>query len=377
MLRVRNDELRLDRRPVQAEPSFASGMASGPSRASRLIAMAGVGLALGAGGAILAVSMVQAGDDAGVRAFHQQEAANRRATSQYASAPAATAYAPSRYSLSLPLFQTRGDGRIAHPPIGLNPFQPRDAGAAKVHRAKPANRKPTTSLVASSSARSICVRLCDGFHAPIGLIHSNSDMKAHEVLCRAMNPGVPVQVFKVAAGAGSRSTMRRRSRASVTAACLSPSGTRRRPTPACRPAIVQEGERRVSLLRDFTLRAGDSVVLNGKVKTFIGSSRWPYSASDFRDFRMTTELTKGQRKEIDERGPGSREGKPKRARCVGRCCYARRACGLTVSPPTRVPLRGSLGPVARGRSGSFRSRRKPLIGARRRCRLALRNLEFS
>ncbi len=347
MLRVRNDELRLDRRPVQAEPGFASSMAAGPSRASRLVAMAGVGLALGAGGAILAVSMVQAGDDAGVRAFHQQEAANRRATSQYASAPAATAYAPSRYSLSLPpLFQTRGDGRIAHPPIGLNPFQPRDAGAAKVHRAKPANRKPTTTLVASSSARSICVRLCDGFHAPIGLIHSNSDMKAHEVLCRAMNPGVPVQVFKVAAGAESiddAQTLEGKRYSSLPVAF----GHEKATDAACRPAIVQEGERRVSLLRDFTLRAGDSVVLNGKVKTFVGSSHWPYSAADFRDFRMTSELSKSQRQEIDDRtGQSRREAE---ARTLRRKMLLREASLQDDAVATdALPLRGSLGPVAKG-----------------------------
>ena len=45
--------------------------------------------------------------------------------------------------------------------------------------------------------------------------------------------------------------------------------------PACRPAIVQAGERRVSLLRDITLRPGDSVVLDGKVSTFSGSTSWP------------------------------------------------------------------------------------------------------
>lgn len=44
-------------------------------------------------------------------------------------------------------------------------------------------------------------------------------------------------------------------------------------------AVAADGERRVSLLRDFTLRPGDSVVLDGKVTTFEGSSAWPYNSS--------------------------------------------------------------------------------------------------
>lgn len=71
-------------------------------------------------------------------------------------------------------------------------------------------------------------------------------------------------------------------------------------------AVPADGERRVSLLRDGP---GDSVVLDGKVTTFEGSSNWPYNPRNFRDFRSSSELTTNQRRMIDDAaGISSREG---------------------------------------------------------------------
>jgi len=270
--------------------------------------MAALGLSLGAGGAIFTVSLVQAEDDAGIRAFQQQEAANRRAAraaqqGAYTSS-AATAYAPSRGGWQLPILQMQSDGRIAHPPIDLNPFRQRRL-AAKTAGEQPAKRHQAAARLdtvsgAADVARTICVRLCDGFQAPIGYLRNGSDMKGHEVLCQAMNPGVPVKVFRVAAGADTIDDARSADGKRYSALPMAYS-YQKSADPACRPAIVQAGERRVSLLRDFTLRPGDSVVLDGKVRTFAGGSNWPYSARDFRDFRSAAELTKSQRKQIDDR----------------------------------------------------------------------------
>lgn len=267
--------------------------------------MAGVGLALGAGGTILTVSLVQAEDDAGIRAFHRQEAANRaeriQARAAYASVPV-SAYAPARQTWSLPFFQqARPDGRLAPPPVELNPFKPVQAARKQAHHKQklPAMRYDTVSGAADVT-RTICVRLCDGFHAPIGHLRSQSDLRAHEALCQAINPGVPVKVFKVAAGA-----------ATIDAAVASDGQTyralpmayayERGADPACRPAIATENDRRVSLLRDFTLRPGDSIVLDGRVRTFNGSGKWPYTSANFRDFRGSPELTASDRRKIDQK----------------------------------------------------------------------------
>ncbi|WP_186421194.1 DUF2865 domain-containing protein [Bosea sp. CS1GBMeth4] len=306
MLRVRNvDCLRSD--PVPPTGSSSSTKVNPDSRGRngglRLAAMAGLGLALGAASTIATISLVQAEDDAGIRAFHREEAARQaqRAPVRAVQASASpTAYAPAHRGWALPFFQARPDGRLAQPPVELNPFRQRAASPKQAqHRPKlPALRHDTVSG-AAETARTICVRLCDGFHAPLGHLRSQGDLRAHEALCQAANPGVPVKVFKVAAGA-----------ATIDEA-VAPDGRtyrslpmayayERGADPACRPAIVAAGERRVSLLRDFTLRPGDSVVLDGRVRTFTGG-KWPYTAADFRDFRGSPELTAGNRRQIDEK----------------------------------------------------------------------------
>jgi hypothetical protein len=306
MLRVREDKPLAsagDKAPFSTEaPAPRSSRASRPAR---LAALTAVGLALGAGGAITTVSLVQAGDDAGVREFLLQEGANRRARQApqqgYYTSSQPVAYAPAR-TWQIPLFRTRDDGRIAHPAVELNPFKPRDAFAKprKPVKAKVAAVNLDTVSGAADVARTICVRLCDGFQAPLGYLRANSDMKSHEALCQAMNPGIPVKVFRVSPGADhiddAQAADGKRYGALPVAYSYQNSAD-----PACRPAIVKAGERRVSLLRDFTLRPGDSVVLDGKVRTFAGSAQYPYSPRDFRDFRSSAELSKGQRQQIDER----------------------------------------------------------------------------
>jgi hypothetical protein len=338
----------------------APGLKAG--RPVRLAALTALGLSLGAGGAILTVSLVQAGDDAGMRAFQLEEAASRRA----ARAPrdgvySASAYAPARNTWTMPLFSTIPDGRIAHPPVVLNPFRPTEA-APRRHRAErqaasglPArtgmSKSGTSKAAAPKSvttkvARTICVRLCDGFHAPLGELHAQSDLKAHEALCRAMNPGIPVKVFRVRAGAdtidGAVATDGR-TYGSLPVAY----GHEKSADPACRPPIVAAGERRVSLLRDITLRPGDSVVLDGKVKTFTGSSRWPYSPRDFVDFRTAGELSASQRRSIDQRVGVSRDEAQLQA--LRRRMRTREAALHDDNLMSdAVVLRGSIDPQARG-----------------------------
>ena len=313
MLRVREVPARVQARCGEARPaaSITTSPSSGTAaRRSRMLAMGLAGLALGMGGVVLTASMVQAEDDADIRAFLRAEAARYAAQQQpaqpraaYASTPP-VAYAPARQGWRIPLLQTGANGLIAHPPVDLNPFRRREKPAAAARsgsgKALAAAQIHRSEIAPAQGARTICVRLCDGYHAPIGHLRASADLKAHEALCQAMNPGLPVKVFTVAAGAetidDARAADGRTYRALPTAYSYQASGDK-----ACRPAIVQAGERRVSLLRDITLRPGDSVVLDGKVSTFTGGTSWPYSRRDFRDFRSASELTKGQRREIDER----------------------------------------------------------------------------
>ncbi|ODT48655.1 MAG: hypothetical protein ABS59_11750 [Methylobacterium sp. SCN 67-24] len=345
VFRVRNiDSIAPKAAIALASTPAAAGRVGSGRKLMRLAAMTGFGLALGAGGMVLTVTLVQAEDDAGIRAFHRQEAAARQA--RYQAAPravyaSARAYAPERNLWTLPLWQARPDGVIAHPKVELNPFKRREAAPKRAAARQPAIRFDTVSGAADMT-RTICVRLCDGFHAPIGYLRSQGDLKAHEALCQANNPGIPVKVFKVAAGAttidGAVASDGRTYRALPVAY-----GYEQASDPACRPAIVNPGERRVSLLRDITLRPGDSVVLDGKVRTFAGSTKWPYTASDFRDFRDSSDLNARQRREIDARvGISHREAE---LRSFQRRIRVREASLQDPSFASDAPmLRGGLGP---------------------------------
>lgn len=342
MLRVRDVPSRA------AQPGATRADAHSPSsRPLRLAAMAALGLSLGAGGAVLTVSMVQAEDDAGIRAFFREEAARRVDAQPRRATYSATAYAPARNSWALPLFNATPDGRIAHPPVALNPFKRQPAADAP--RRQPRQTKVVgidTVSGAANTARTICVRMCDGFHAPIGYLRAQADMKAHEALCQAMNPGIPVKVFRVQAGAtGIDGAVAQdgKTYGSLPVAY----GHERSSDPACRPAIVAAGERRVSLLRDITLRPGDSVVLDGKVRTFTGASRWPYSPRDFEDFRGSRELSAGQRRMIDETvGVSRHEAQMQSLRRQMRAREASLHDETVLSDA--LPLRGTLEPQARG-----------------------------
>lgn len=323
------------------------------SPTARLLALAALGFTLGSGGIVLTASMVQAESEGSAREFLIQEAARReRARVQNATysstryAPQASAYAPAGNGWRLPLMQMRPDGRLAHPSIDLNPFR------KSAHKTADKQRRPAGTASASldgitgaaDRARTFCVRLCDGFHAPIGYLRAAGDMKAHEALCGAMNPGIPVKVFRMAAGTTSLADAVAADGKRYGALPMAFSHEKAA-DPACRPAIVQAGERRISLLRDITLRPGDSVVLDGKVSTFTGGSGWPYSRRDFRDFRTASELSKSQRKQIDERVGISRM--EAQARSVRRQMRVREAQLRDETIASDAILRGTVDPIQR------------------------------
>lgn len=340
MLRVR--EVALRARPDREEVT-SRGPKQARSRGARLTAVAALGIAIGSGGIVLTASLVQAEDDA--RSFIVQEAARRAAQAPtqglFQAQPRATAYAPAANGWHPSLLQTRPDGRIAHPPVALNPFRQNGKKAA-VRNPRPADAG--TALAAPGNGQTFCVRLCDGFHAPIGHLRSAADFGAHEALCKAMNPGIPVKVFRAPAGAGGIDNAVAADGQRYTALPMAYSHEKTADR-ACRPAIVQEGERRVSLLRDITLRPGDSVVLDGKVSTFTGGTSWPYSRHDFRDFRAAPELTAGQRRQIDERVGISRM--EAEAGSLRRQMRVREARLQDETVASDAVLRGSLGPDPR------------------------------
>lgn len=234
--------------------------------------------AIGAGALLAASSFVRAEDDAGIRAFHRAEA------TRWAGPPAATS-APAPLWFARPPLAMRNGGRLGQP------------ARPKPRLAAPHDRGSFAGM--GSAGRTVCVRLCDGFHAPLGHARSQADFRAQEALCEAQNPGVPVKLFRLQAGAA---TVDRAIAGDGTRYAALPNAYayEKKADPICRPAIAGTGERRVSLLRDITLRPGDSIVLDGKVATFTGASAFPYEAGDFEDFRQAGKLGSATKRMIDE-----------------------------------------------------------------------------
>jgi hypothetical protein len=322
-------------------------MSSAPSgtatRLVRTVALAGLGLAVGVGGTVFGVSLVQANDGADMYEVIRHDERQRRARQAAPAAPiavyashAATAYAPARAIAPQPLSIFNSRGQLVIPNFSLNPFNPTgDERAQRLNqRQEQRARRNETDFGfhvvsgAAGSTRTICVRLCDGYHHPIGFLGDSSDLAGHEALCRATFPGVPTRVFRVAAGADTIddavASDGRTYRALPMAYAYQTSID-----PAC--ARPRRGEHTISIFKDFTLRPGDTVVTNGRPRVFMGSQSYPYTMANFRDFGSTNQISRQQRREIDDRLGISRQEQLRReARRLQRVREANAASAIDV-----------------------------------------------
>ncbi len=278
--------------------------------ASRHVRSAAIGLlgaVVGIGGAVVGVSLVQATEGGGLYAIidtarPQRSAPQPQAQPIYASH---SSYAPSRPVPFQPLAGLNSRGMVAFPDFNLNPFNPTGSGKPAKSRSRNGgladqpgfDKSFDTVSGASKAPRSICVRLCDGYQHPLAPIRDSGDLRGHEALCTAMFPNVPTRVFRVAAGAQTIDD------------AVGPDGKTYRQLPmayayqtsidpAC--ARPRTGTQTVSIMKDFTLRAGDTVVVNGRPRVFNGSNSYPFTAANFRDFRDSTALHASTRKQVDE-----------------------------------------------------------------------------
>ena len=138
--------------------------------------------------------------------------------------------------------------------------------------------------------RAVCVRLCDGFFFPVGDLRSGEDAPAQEELCAGLCPSAPTRLYVIPSGSekieDAVSLRDGRNYTALPVAFRSASATDR--TCTCH----REGEaQQVSVLKDFTLRAGDSVMTESGVKVFRGSQRWPYTPRDFTALTQTHRLS--------------------------------------------------------------------------------------
>lgn len=294
----------------------AQAASRAPQRTNfRFIAAGALGVTLGLGGTVVAVNMVQANDRLDMYETVRSDNAARRLWSapRPQSAPIYTAhttisYAPVRTTTHQPLTVTNVQGQIVIPGFNLNPFLPTGAEPGAPRPRRDGQAKQNSALFsgsglsdtvsgASDHARTICVRLCDGYHHPIGNLRDQRDMNAHTALCTAMFPGVPTRVFRVAGGARTIDD------------AVGPDGRtyrslpmsyayQRSIDPAC--ARPRNGDTTISLMRDFTLRPGDAVILNGRVRVFSGANQYPFNNADFTGFRNSTLIGNQTKRSLDQ-----------------------------------------------------------------------------
>lgn len=288
---------------IRARNLAASGRRTARPGRIRLAALGLLGVSVGIGGAVGGIALVQANDSSDMYATVRHDEKVRAARRAAAPQTVSSSYAPARPSPVQPLARMDGRGMVAFPSFDLNPFIP-GAGRTETRRSGGAKAQAASGLIAgetvsgaSNMQRSICVRLCDGYQHPLGNLSDSADLRGHDALCKGMFPGVPTRVFRVAAGAETIDD------------AVGPDGRTYRSLPmayayqtsidlAC--ARPRTGADTISILRDFTLRPGDAVVLNGRPKVFTGSASFPYTAANFRDFRNAGQIGEAQRRQIDE-----------------------------------------------------------------------------
>jgi hypothetical protein len=136
--------------------------------------------------------------------------------------------------------------------------------------------------ISSGGARSVCVRLCDGYHFPVGNTPSTSDVVAHEAVCSATCPGAPTRLFFMPAGTDDigRAYSARGGQSYSALPVALRHADKHDKTCSCRrnnePQMAL-----VSLYRDFTLRSGDAVMTQKGFQVFRGARKYPYNPRDF------------------------------------------------------------------------------------------------
>jgi hypothetical protein len=163
----------------------------------------------------------------------------------------------------------------ARGPSGGSPYAilPTDGASSPVNDPLP-DATTTPEHKSAASGRSVCVRLCDGAFFPI----AGDSGHDQEAACEAVCPDAPTALYRERAGSDRIEDAVSASGAPYTAL---PVALRYRTTLdnscTCHRARAQQ----YSILRDPTLRKGDTVMTPNGFVVFQGSRQSPYAQSDF------------------------------------------------------------------------------------------------
>lgn len=163
-------------------------LASGGTR-RQMIGTAVAGLILGLGSVTIGSSLVHASERGGLFDFFEEIFRGPRRADVVVSPPRR----PVRYA-TLPDSRRIAATRTVH-------HTPRPLVDLSFGRGRRADRRRAAGrvVVAATSQRTVCVRMCDGYLFPLGNLATRADLPVHEAACAAACPGAPTNVYTLAA----------------------------------------------------------------------------------------------------------------------------------------------------------------------------------
>lgn len=282
----------------RAQASLLAAM--NPARSSsgrrRFARTALAGLVLGFGGVTAGTSFVQASERGGLFDFFGQLFGAPPARRVEIRATPEGRRLPRRYS-SLP------DARHIDAPRPRH-FTPRPVPLVDARvRSKRLHdgRKGGATLAANpvptlqSGRQSVCVRTCDGYMFPLGMLYAQKDVPLHQAACAAACPDAPTALFTLPAG---RSELDQivslKGQPYLAAAWANVYRRRRVENCHCRkPGAVSAS---LSIDRDPTVRVGDIVATKQSANVVMRLARGDVGVEDYRKVRS---LSRGARRAID------------------------------------------------------------------------------
>lgn len=156
---------------------------------------------------------------------------------------------------------------------------------APVARLRSAAMSPLPGLDLSGgglSRRSVCVRLCDGFAFPVADYSGEADNDAHSAVCAGLCPGAPTRLY-VTTGESDRLTdsVSVKDHRPYSALPVAFRYVNSRDDSCACHAPGESLSKNVSLLHDFTLRAGDRVMTTAGFRIYQGAAAWTHRANQF------------------------------------------------------------------------------------------------
>ena len=140
----------------------------------------------------------------------------------------------------------------------------------------------------------MCVRLCDGFTFPVGAYHGEGDRPAHEATCQSQCPGARTALYVMPIGSDTVGEAVRVATGQSYSALPDAFHYTAVLSDAC-SCHPQSGSRIKSLLHDFTLRRGDSVMTGHGLQVFHGGDHYPFTRKDFMALARSPDVHAGDR----------------------------------------------------------------------------------